>query len=200
MNVTIGIQVGWKATPVCVRCPFFFLATNTSIVRDSLNCFNEKCLLITCWMEYSTTAILMREPAIICMLVVNTTHFYAVSLMAQTHLKAKHWRKEGFWNYSCHYCGHLDHILSFWNIFIPVHFHLAVLCHHPECGVHVNMKLAYVWIFNYLLSALLVQDTESIPSQLFSTRNTVMALSVFRTNESGRNVGTFFNGYREGGM
>lgn len=53
---------------------------------------------------------------------------------------------------------------------------------------------------NYCLSALLVQDTESIPSQLFSTRNTVMALSVFRTNESGRNVGTFFNGNREGGM
>ena len=84
MNVTIGSQVGWKATPVCVQPLFFFLVTDTSIVRDSLDCSSEKCLLTICWMEYLTMAILMREPAAIWMPVVNTTHLYAVTLIAQT--------------------------------------------------------------------------------------------------------------------
>lgn len=85
VNVTTGSETGWKVTPVCVQSPFFFLVTNTSIVRDSLNCFNEKYLLIACWMWYSTMAILMREPAAIWMTVVNTIHFHAVTLMTGTH-------------------------------------------------------------------------------------------------------------------
>ena len=56
-----------------------------SIVQDSLNCFNEKCLLTTFWMVYSTMAILMREPATTWMPMVNTTHCHAIILMAQTH-------------------------------------------------------------------------------------------------------------------
>ena len=106
MNVTIGRQVGWKATPVCVQPPFFFLVTNTSIVGDSLNCFNEKCLPSACWMGYSAMAILMREPAAIWMPVVNTTHFDAITLIAQTHLQPLHWGKRDFWYYSCHHCSH----------------------------------------------------------------------------------------------
>ena len=55
------------------------------------------------------------------------------------------------------------------------------------------MTLAY-------LSAPLVPDTESVPSQLVSTRNIVMVLGMLRTNESGRDVETFFNRDRESGM
>lgn len=32
--VTTGRQIGWKAAPVCVWPPFFFLVTNISFVRD----------------------------------------------------------------------------------------------------------------------------------------------------------------------
>lgn len=75
--------------------------------QESLNYFTEKVSPDGVLIRYITKAILIRKSATIWVPVVNTTHFYAVSLMAQTHLKAKHWRKEGFWNYSCHYCGHL---------------------------------------------------------------------------------------------
>lgn len=107
VNVTIGSETGWKVTPVCVQSPFFFLITNTSIVRDSLNCFNEKHLLIACWM-YSTMAILMREPAAIWMTMVNTIYFHAVTLMTGTHSQPLHWGKrdcrhcQGNTSYCCH--------------------------------------------------------------------------------------------------
>jgi hypothetical protein len=81
------------------------------------------------------------------------------------------------------FCGHLDQILSLHSISLHVHFHPAVLCHHPECGVPVTMTLAYVWLLNYCLPALLVPNTESITSQLVSTRNKVVWLSMFKTNE-----------------
>ena len=86
VNVTIGNEVGWKDTPVCVWPPLYILAINTSIVRDSLDYINEKYLLTACWMGYSTITILMREQATIWMHVVNTTHFHAITLMTQTHL------------------------------------------------------------------------------------------------------------------
>lgn len=96
VNVTTGSETGWKVTPVCVQSPFFFLVTNTSIVRDSLNCCNKKCLLTACWMGCSTTAILTREPAAIWMPVVNTTHFHAGTLMAQTHSQPLYQAKRDF--------------------------------------------------------------------------------------------------------
>lgn len=35
VNVTIGSQVGWKATPVYVRLPFFFLVTNIPTLLET---------------------------------------------------------------------------------------------------------------------------------------------------------------------
>ena len=35
VNVTIGSQIGWKATPVYVRLPFFFLVTNIPTLLET---------------------------------------------------------------------------------------------------------------------------------------------------------------------
>lgn len=105
VKVTISSHIGRKAIPVYVRPPFFFLVSIASIIRDSLNCFNEECLLIACRNVYSTMAVLMRESGTIWVPVINMTHFHAIILMAHTHLQAPHWGKERLCYYGCQQCG-----------------------------------------------------------------------------------------------
>ena len=51
-------------------------------------------------------AILMKKPVDILMPMVNTTHFHAITLKAQTYLLVLHQGKLGFWYYDYNHCMH----------------------------------------------------------------------------------------------
>lgn len=74
-----------KANLFCVQPPFS-LVMNASNVIDTLNCSLEKHSLTTCWLEHSATAILMKEPAVIWVPIVNATLFHTIATMVQVYI------------------------------------------------------------------------------------------------------------------